>query len=30
MAILRVKDGEEWVEIQAIKGEQGPRGEQGI
>lgn len=32
MAILKLKNKTtgEWEEIQAIKGEQGPRGEQGI
>ena len=29
MAILRVKDGNEWLEIQAIKGDTGETGPQG-
>ena len=29
MAVLQVKDGEEWKEIEAIQGPEGPTGPQG-
>lgn len=29
MAILQIKDGEEWKEIEAIKGDTGPKGDTG-